>query len=175
MVLQTVCLSLAPRLLLVGHQLLLYPSIQQLLLYSSLLLSVYCQSCVRCHWERCRCAGRLPVNAGLSCPEYLFSRGFKGRLTTKHRCLQESGHVTLSEKLKVVDGSRSLSVISAEYKEIRQKSIAMADGILIGMINNFRMTKREAKEVLHIGSGRWGLGYSLETELGYPCNHRRMK
>ena len=31
----------------------------------------------------------------------------------------------------------------------------MADGILLGLMNIFRMTKRESKEVFRIGSTRW--------------------
>jgi NAD-dependent DNA ligase len=98
------------------------------------------------------------ANVGISCPEYSFTRGLKGRLTTTHsnpRCLQQSGFKTLSEKLKVVEGSRDLSTILAEYNEIKSHNSSMADGILLGLMNNFRMTKRESKEVFHIGSTRW--------------------
>jgi hypothetical protein len=54
-----------------------------------------------------------------------------------------------------VEGSKELSVILSEYEMIQTKNKGMADGILLGMLNNFRMTKREAKEVFNIGSGRW--------------------
>lgn len=98
------------------------------------------------------------ANVGISCPEYSFTRGLKGRLTTTHsnpRRLQQSGFKTLSEKLKVVEGSRDLSTILAEYNEIKSQNSSMADGILLGLMNIFRMTKRESKEVFHIGSTRW--------------------
>lgn len=98
------------------------------------------------------------ANVGISCPEYSFTRGLKGRLTTTHsnpRRLQQSGFKTLSEKLKVVEGSRDLRIIITEYNEIKSQNSSMADGILLGLMNNFRMTKRESKEVFRIGSTRW--------------------
>ena len=98
------------------------------------------------------------ANVCISCPEYSFSRGYKGRLTTNHsnpRRSQKNGFQTLSEKLKVVEGSRDLSAVLAEYNAIKSQNASMADGILLGMMNNFRMTKRESKEVFHIGSTRW--------------------
>jgi hypothetical protein len=144
-------------------------------------------------------------NVGLEVENFKFTRGEKGRLVTTHcnpRTLSKKPYDTLSKKLNKVDNE--LNEYVAEFNAIQDSNRLTADGILMGLISNNGMTKREAKAVFHIGSSRWartkqsetakkGHGLNgqqmltedlqhlsdflttLEVELGYPCQHRKMK
>jgi hypothetical protein len=144
-------------------------------------------------------------NIGLAIESYKYSRGEKGRLVTNHcnpRALQKDPYQTLSGKMnKTVE---ELKIFQGEFDKIQYMNKNTADGLMIGLITNSCMTKREASHIFHIGSGRWtrlvkklpaqkGHGLngqqilqedlqhlhdflsSLEVELGYPCKHRKMK
>lgn len=144
-------------------------------------------------------------NVGLQAESFKFTRGGKGRLITTHcnpRALKEDPYRTLSEKLKKTGGELDSSII--EFFAVQKQNKDTADGIMMSLITNSGMTKKEASHNFKIGSGRWGRLFkkqtarkghglngqqilpedlvhlsaflaSLEVELGYPCRHRKMK
>ena len=144
-------------------------------------------------------------NVGLSVDGFKFSRGEKGRLITTHcnpRAVKGNPDMTLS--LKLGKKPDEFKKFVADFFAIQVINKDTADGILIGLITNSGMSKREASYNFKIGSGRWGRlskrmpakkGYglngqqivqadlnllkdflnSLDVENGYPCMHRRMK
>jgi hypothetical protein len=95
-------------------------------------------------------------NVGLAIESFKYSRGEKGRLIPNHcnpRALQKDPYQTLSGKMnKTVE---ELEIFPGEFDKIQYMNKNTADGLMIGLITNSRITKRKASHIFHIGSGRW--------------------
>jgi hypothetical protein len=141
-------------------------------------------------------------NVGLTAERYKYIVGVKGQLTTTH-CFPrklKNPTVTLASKLK--KDELEMKEFIQDFLRIQAMNKDTADGILIGLIFNSDMTKKEAVHNFKIDSPRWrrlvkktaakGHGLngqqilpeelehfhdlisSLAVEWGYPCNHRKM-
>ena len=130
--------------------------------------------------------------------------GTKGQLSTTHCNPRKLKNYFLSLASKLNKVEKEMKEYLDDFIRIQSLNKDTADGILICLIFNSGMTKKEAVHNFKIGSGRWGrlvkrlpatrghglngkqilpeeMKYlhdfisSLEVELGYPCKHRIMK
>jgi hypothetical protein len=135
----------------------------------------------------------------------IFSRGYKGRLTTHHfnsnrRVKHTREDWLLSfESTMVRNNVNPHEILKSYEKAIEDDDMKSTDAILVNMINFYKLPERIIKTLFRIGNSRIArlkrnvdiqasnvvsqeeldvlqeFMESLPIEEGYPCSHRRLK